>query len=105
MGHKLFLEGTESSRLFRSADHKSTYSYLNVHSDQPIKLKKSQVVSLLILVLFLHTKETPGKIHFSPVMFIKEGILSKIMCHSVTKCTRSHCTSSLLHFHALDLNP
>ena len=102
---KIFYEGVGWSRLFRSSDYKSTYSYLNDNSYLPYKFRKAQVVSLLIFSMSLAMKERPGQTHFSSAMFIKKGILPKIMCHCVTKNRRSSCRSSLHPFHSPDLNP
>ena len=103
---KLFLEGAGRSRLFRSAEHKSSSSYLNVHSDLPIKLKKAQAVSLHILVLFLLMEAMPVRtICLVWCLLKKASILRKIMCHSVSKGESCSHKSSPLHFHAPDMNP
>jgi len=101
---KTFLGVIRSSRLFWSVDHQSTVSYLNVHSDQPVKLREAQVFSRHTSLLFLLMEVTPGRTHFSPVMFIKEWVLCKIMCHSVTKGRWFNWRSCDLHFYVPDLN-
>ena len=60
---KIFLGVIRSSRLFRSVDHKPTYSYLNVHYDHVIKLRKACADSLCISAAFLPMKATPGETH------------------------------------------
>ena len=101
---QIFFMGARSSLLSWFPDHKPSYSYLIVHSDQVIKLRKACAVPLCISAAFRPMKATPGKTHFSPVMFIKEWVLCKIMCHSVTKGRRFNSRSCDLHFYVPDLN-
>ena len=98
-------EGVRSSRLFRSPDHKPTSFYQIVRHYQPIKLREAKAVSQLVPSLLLAMEPTPGKTHFFDANFIKYRILSKIMCHSLTKGRSSSRRSSLLHYHSPDLNP
>ena len=100
---KIFLGGYRSSRLFWSPDHNSSEFYLIIHSDQTTKLSKAWVVTFLFLPAFLHEGHTSPDTFFS-LTFIKERILSKIICHSVTKGRRYVCRWGLLHFNSPDLN-
>jgi hypothetical protein len=52
---------------------KSTYSLLNVHSDQPFKFKKDLQINLLISSAFLTMEAKLSTTHFPSVTFIKQG--------------------------------
>jgi hypothetical protein len=77
----IFLEGCRlgSSRLFRSPDHKSSDSYLIIHSDQTTKLSKAWAVTVTLLNLpaSLAMEATTGLDNFSLLVFIEESFLCK----------------------------
>ena len=88
---KIFLGVIWSSLLFWSVDHKPTYSYLNIHSDQVIKLRKPCADPLCISPAFLPMDMTPGETHFLLWHLLKKAscaILCVILWQNFTKGSR-----------------